>query len=247
MNKNPESRIGLKQIKESNWFKYFYETDSSNEDQNVNILNYDFKNEKIFKIFKLIKNNNFTVKFFLKIYEEIFYIEGNKDCSNNRLKLKEITKENEINYNFVESEIVSLDNSTQSFKKFNPKNCIKLDENKQKIILSEIKKHKINNQNFSGIFDLLNNLVDICKSLFHISNEFQKIESSTISKFYKKKQFNEDFKLNKEEKIILQIFEEMESFGFKIEEIENSLCNKKLNSIRGTFRLLATKLISDKK
>lgn len=242
MNKNPEERSGYKEIKNSKWFKYFYETDSSYEDKSNNIWNYDYSDDKIFKVFKLLKENNFKISFFLKIYDEI--ISKSENDHEKTICMKKISEKNKIIYNFVESEIFSLNNSNTNMSKDIQKNTISLSQNKQNQIFSAIKKNSSFGNKNSGFMEILTHLINICKTKFDkMNDEEERNENSTVSQFHKQKIYHQDFKLSNEDKLILQILEEMTDYGFHHKHIQLSLKSRKLDSIRSTFRLIASRIL----
>lgn len=242
MNKDPEERSGYKEIKDSKWFKDFYETDSSYEDKSTNIWNYDYSNDRIFKVFNLLKTNNFKISFFLRIYDEIMSKSDNDH--DKTICMKKISEKNKIIYNFVESEIFSLTSSNTTMNKDIQKNTIKLTQDKEDQIFSAIKKNSaFENQNL-GFMKVLAHLINICKSKFdQLDDEVERNQDLIVSKFHKQKISNQDFKLSDEDKLILQILEEMTDYGFHHKDIQLSLKSRKLDSIRSTFRLIASRIL----
>ena len=259
MIKNPEQRIGHSYIKNSKWFKFFYESDATDEYSDLDLRNYDFSNPRIFKFFQLIRENHFDVDFFLKIYDQQIKkkkkgLSKNVTPKNeyefyrsNQQKIKETTKQNEIKHNIVESEIYSLENSTQSFFEKFGRNKFYLNSEQKNFLRKEISNEfLLSDVENPGAYSILNQMITFTRLKFDQFKSGEVISNSTVSKFCNLKEhadsFESRFILSKSDKLVLRVLEKMILAGFPLKQIQDSIRKKRLDASNATFKLLAQSL-----
>jgi hypothetical protein len=260
--KNPEYRIDHNYIKNSKWFKYFYESDATDEYCDLDLNNYNFSKTKIFQLFHILKENCFEVDFFLKIYNQQIkkYSTGKtKSMSKNVTpnneyeyfeknavqKISETTSKNKIKHNIVESEIYSLENSTQSFFEKIGRNKLPLNSEQKHCLRREISNEfLLSDIENPDAYTILNQMITFTRLKFDEFRSGEAISDSTVSKFCKEplEGLKEKFVLTKSDQLILRVLEKMIEAGFPLKQIQESIKKKKLDAACATFRLLAQSL-----
>ena len=206
------------------------------------------------------------MEFFLKIYSQQIkkYTHGkNKSiCKNvtpnneyeiyeqNPLhKIKETTTSNQIKHNIVESELYSLENSTQSFFERIGRNKKPLNSEQKHSLRREISNEIIlSDIEQPDAYTILNQMITLTRLKIDEFRSGEVITNSTVSKFCKEPQENlkDRFVLNKNDQLILQILEKMTASGFPLKQIQESVKKQKLDAASATFRLIAKSLSSIK-
>ena len=265
LSKSPEKRIDVNFIRNSKWFKYFYETDASDEDDSEDLTSYNFSDPKIFQIFSMIKENNFDIEFFLSVYQQKISSYNNKKIDRKKKsmgakiqyeyfemesgsKIKETTKEHRIVHNIVESEIYSLENSTHSISQKPKKNKIILNSEQKRLLKREMMNDLLFSETGKPCLEsILNQMISLCRCKFNQTKSENTITNSTVSKFYntgKNLTESEESPLNKNDILVLKVLEKMNEFGFRLSDIKESLQSKKLDAIRASFRLIAQQILN---
>ena len=199
--------------------------------------------------------------FFLKIYSKHVQLPDKKPSivkhvtplneyelmSDNLKNIKETTTKNKIKHNIVESELYSLENSTQSFFEKIGRNRLPL-SNEQKHYLSK----EINNEYLlsdvenPGAYSVLNKMITFSRLKFDQFRSKDGIAESTLSKFYKEpvELAKDRFVLGVSDRVILRVLEKMVKVGFPLQQIQESVRMKKLDAAYASFRLLVNGLCS---
>jgi hypothetical protein len=261
MVKNPDRRIDHNYIKSSKWFKFFYESDATDDYSELDLKNYDFTNSKAFQLFYILHENCFEVDFFLKVYSEQInkLTHGKKknvcknvtpnneyEVYNNTFQnINETTAKNKIKHNIVESEIYSLENSTQSFFEKIGKNKKPLNNEQKYYLRKEISnEYLLSDVEHPGAYTILNQMLTFTRLKFDEFRSKDNISDSTVSKFYKEpvELAKDRFILSKGDQLVLRILEKMVKIGFPLKQIQNSVKKKKLDAAYASFTLLADTL-----
>lgn len=259
--KNPEQRIDHAYIQNCSWFKFFYESDITDECPDSDLRSYDFSNPRIFMFFQLLRDNNFEADFFLKVYEQQIKKcqskrkdaeqirpvtpKGEYEFYNQQKKIKETTKKHQIKHQIVESELYSLENSTQSFYEKFGRNKLTLNSEQKHCLRRELSNEfLLSDVETPGAFTILNQMVTFTRLKFDQFRSGDVISHSTVSKFgtHARDPFSQRFLLDKSDKVILRVLEKMCAAGFPLKQIQLSVRKKKLDAAWATFRMLAQSL-----
>ena len=216
----------------------------------------------------MIKANKFEVENFLSIYNKT--IKNNKfnDISHNvsrntnaktqseyfdtnpKNEITKTTKENQIKHNLVESEIYSLKNSSVNFYQNNHTNKIKCsfnDKARKALKKSSIACDTLLSENeLLNVHGILNKMITMSRCKFETSNQKVCISNASKQTTCKKDSSKQltDFLLSYNDQLILKVLEKMLDFGFPLEVIQDSLVKRKLDAVRGSFRLITQGLMT---
>ena len=135
LEKDPELRADHSRVKSSQWFRYYQESDISDEETPTSLEGYNFlQNQHVFNLFESILEQQMTVPEFFKILSEQKLEDGNMQGwvsnvqSNPKSQNRHINSEyfpepsqvseteRGISPQFVESQLISLENSIRSLQ-----------------------------------------------------------------------------------------------------------------------------------
>lgn len=254
-------RIDHRHIRSSGWFKYFYESDETDEENANELGNYNFAESRIFQVFQLIRNNNFEIDFFLKVYREqmakltrerrgrdkarpAVTPKNEYEFYSESQKIKETTRSHQIKHNLVESELYSLKNSTQSFFEKMGHNKRPLSKEQKLCLRKEISREFLLSEvEQPNVFTILNQMVTFTRLRFDDFGSGEGFSNSTVSKFREPEELSrETFLLNKNDELVLRVLERMVEAGFPLKQVEESVRKKRLDAAWASFRLLAQSL-----
>ena len=140
----------------------------------------------------------------------------------------------------------SLENSTQSFFEKIGKNKLPLNSEQKHCLRKEISNEFLLSDVETGAYTILNQMISFTRRKFDEFKSGEAISNSTVSKFAKLKEpedFSlEQFVLEKNDKLVLKVLEQMVESGFPLKQIQESLKKKKLDCVWATFQLLTQKL-----